>query len=198
MAWFASTFGNMTARHVPLGRNGGREPGMTFSNNTVSKHVQEIHIGIAEYSVTKAPHRLTTLGLGSCVGVCLFDRITTVAGLAHIMLPDSTSFKTAVKPAKFADLGVPLLVREMERLGAKASRMEAKLAGGAQMFIGNDKSSVLNIGQRNIDAVKESLRKFSIRITSEDVGGSVGRTITFDSGNGQLSIRSLGQGTKVI
>lgn len=158
----------------------------------------EIHIGIAEYGVTKAPYRLTTLGLGSCVGVCLFDRTVLVAGMAHIMLPDSTSFKAATKPAKFADLGVPLLVRDMERLGARASRVQAKLAGGAQMFMSNDKSSVLNIGQRNVGAVKAALSGFGIRILSEDVGGSVGRTIIFDSRTGELSIRSLGKGTKVI
>lgn len=160
--------------------------------------MKQIHIGIAEYAVTRCPHRLTTLGLGSCVGVTLWDRVVCVAGMAHIMLPDSTSFKTASKPAKFADLGIPLLVKDMERLGAKTIRMEAKMAGGAQMFFGSSDSPVMNIGARNVEAVKAILARFGIRVAAEDTGGSVGRTIVLDSVSGELSIRSLGRGIKVI
>lgn len=157
-----------------------------------------MNIGIAEYAVTPRPHRLITLGLGSCVGVTLWDRRLLVAGLAHIMLPDSTNFKPSAKPAKFADLGVPRLVRDMERLGAKIIRMEAKLAGGAQMFFGKSDSPVMNIGARNVAAVKAVLARLGIRVVAEDTGGNIGRTIILDSVSGGLSIRSLGQGVKEL
>lgn len=132
------------------------------------------------------------------MGVTLCDRMACVAGLAHIMLPDSSYFKPASKPAKFADLGIPLLVKDMERLGAKAIRMEAKLAGGAQMFFGHNGSPLMNIGARNVEAVKAVLARFGIRVAAEDTGGSLGRTIVLDSVSGELSIRSLGRGIKVI
>lgn len=148
--------------------------------------------------MTRRPHRLTTLGLGSCVGVTLWDRTLYVAGLAHIMLPDSTNFKPAPKPAKFADLGIPRLVKDMERLGAKIIRMEAKLAGGAQMFFGHNDSPVMNIGTRNVIAVKTVLAEFGIRVVGEDTGGNVGRTIILDSISGRLHVRSLGRGVKEL
>lgn len=158
----------------------------------------EIKVGIAQWKVAKAPYRLITLGLGSCVGIALYDSVSRVGGLAHIMLPDSRQFPSQQNPAKFADSALPALVEEMVRWGANRQRLVAKLAGGAQMFNFNQGGSLLNIGQRNVVAVKETLKELGIRVVGEDTGGSVGRTMILNTENGEVYIRTIGQPVKTI
>lgn len=83
-----------------------------------------VKVGMADLKVCKEPDSLTTLGLGSCVGICLYDSVTKVSGMAHIMLPDSTQISRDRNPAKYADTGIALLIREMIKLGANQSRMK--------------------------------------------------------------------------
>lgn len=155
-------------------------------------------MGIAECGVARSPQRLLTLGLGSCVGVTLYDSVIRVGGLAHVMLPDSKQFRSGGKPAKFADLGVAVLIRDLQRAGCRNGRMVAKLAGGAQMFSGNNRATQMNIGERNIEAVRWALKEAGIKIVAEEVGGSAGRTIILDMSDGCLTIRTLGRAVRVI
>lgn len=164
----------------------------------LAKGNAEIQVGIADYKVTLPPHRLITLGLGSCVGVALYDPVTKVGGLLHIMLPDSTQFSNVTKPAKFADTGILIMINDIERRGGRVGRLTAKLAGGAQMFSGLDEKFILNIGQRNSAMVRQILNKTGIRILAEELGGNRGRTMIFDTANGQVTIRSIGSPLKVI
>ncbi|HOV80824.1 MAG TPA: chemotaxis protein CheD [Bacillota bacterium] len=160
--------------------------------------VNEIQVGIAELKVTGQPNRLITLGLGSCVGVSLYDPATKVGGLLHIMLPDSTQFNSIAKPAKFADLGIPLLVQEIKKYGGRVNGLQAKLAGGAQMFTGLSDKLVLNIGERNINMARQTLKKIGIKIVAEEVGGNKGRTMILDTISGLVTIRVVGSQLKVI
>jgi len=176
---------------------------MQFSparGNPVRKNapVVDIMVGIAELKIALQPDRLITLGLGSCVGVSIFDPTMGVGGLIHIMLPDSAQFNDTTKPAKFADLGIPMLVSEMRRAGGKASCFQAKLAGGAQMFSGLNKNLMLNIGERNIDMAKRTLKKLGIKIVAEAVGGNKGRTMILDTRTGKVLIRTACEQIKVI
>ncbi|MEW6275047.1 MAG: chemotaxis protein CheD [Bacillota bacterium] len=163
-----------------------------FGNNL------EIQVGIADYKITREPGRLITLGLGSCVGVTLYDPLTKIGGLLHLMLPDSTQFNNVTKPAKFADLGIPLLVAELQKKGAATRRLQAKLVGGAQMFSGMDDSMVLNIGQRNVEKTRAVLAELGIKIFAEEVGGNRGRTMILDTTDGKVIVRMLGNIQKVI
>jgi len=159
---------------------------------------QQIHVGIGELKTAFTPHVLVTLGLGSCVGVTLYDPVMRCGGLLHVMLPDSTAYSRVNKPARYADLGVPMLLEELQELGARRERLEAKIAGGAQMFSGADRQFVLNIGQRNIEMVRLMLERLRLRIKGEEVGGNVGRTMYLDTSTGLVTIRSLGQGTRTL
>lgn len=163
-----------------------------------AKENAEIQVGIADYKIARDPGRLITLGLGSCVGVSLYDPIKRLGGLLHVMLPDSTQFNNVTKPAKFADLGIPLIIRELQLAGARTSRLQAKLVGGAQMFVGMDDKMALNIGQRNTEKSREILKKMGIPILSEEVGGNRGRTMILDTSTGDVFIRTLGNKLKVI
>ena len=158
-----------------------------------------IRIGMAEIAVAKAPIKITTLGLGSCVGVCIFDPMLKVGGMAHIMLPLSTMSRGSINLAKFADTAVPLLVNEILKLGADLSRFKAKLAGGAQMFaVPGDSSNFFAIGSKNVLAVEDACQAMGIPILSRCVGGNSGKSITFDLVTGDLEVRTLNQGTIVI
>ncbi|MEW6572634.1 MAG: chemotaxis protein CheD [Bacillota bacterium] len=159
----------------------------------------EIQVGIADLKVGREPAVLITLGLGSCVGVALYDPVKKVGGLLHIMLPRMSEFsRGTAKPAKFADTGIPLLLEEVLKLGANRRCLEAKIAGGAQMFSGLDKSFLLDIGDRNISAVRDTLKDLRIRIAAEDVGGNNGRTMLLYTATGRVIIKTLGTQKKEI
>ncbi len=113
-----------------------------------------IKVGMADLKICKSPDGVTTLGLGSCVGVAIRDPITKIGGLAHVMLPDSSVIRNNSNIYKFADTGITELVRLMEEAGAKRSRMVAKIAGGAQMFAFQNNNDMVRVGERNVAASK--------------------------------------------
>lgn len=152
-------------------------------------------IGISDLKACRKPDVLVTYALGSCVGICLHDASAGIGGLSHIMLPLSSESPTgAANPMRFADTAVPLLIREMMRLGASPTRITAKIAGGAVMFAAA--SERFNIGERNIRAVKEVLRRERIPIIAEDIGLNYGRTVFFYPETGIMEVRAAALGTK--
>lgn len=157
-----------------------------------------IRVGMADLNVCSSPDALTTLGLGSCVGIVLYDSTTKIAGMAHVMLPDSTRIRSNENVAKFADTGIDELVRRLEKMGVPKKRLVAKIAGGAQMFAFSSENSMLCVGKRNVEATKEKLKSLDIRIISEDTGNSYGRTIEFYPENGNLLIKTVGKEEKII
>ncbi|SCY13326.1 chemotaxis protein CheD [Alkaliphilus peptidifermentans] len=158
-----------------------------------------IKVGMADLQVVEEPDILTTLGLGSCVGIALYDRHKKIAGLAHIMLPSSTQIKNNSNLAKFADTAIEVLIKDMLKRGASMGRLTAKIAGGAQMFsFGNNGGDLMKIGYRNTIATKEILEKYRISILAEDTGGNHGRTIEFYSETGDLLVKTIGYGVKTI
>ena len=116
-----------------------------------------IKVGMADLKVCKAPEGLTTLGLGSCVGICVWDVASGVGGLAHIMLPDSSKLKNNSNIYKFADTAIDELIRQLTEAGANRYRLKAKIAGGAQMFAFQSQHEAMRIGLANVEAVKEKL-----------------------------------------
>jgi chemotaxis protein CheD len=157
-----------------------------------------IKVGMADLNVVKLPDSLTTLGLGSCVGIGLYDKTNKIAGLAHIMLPSSKEIKNNSSKPKFADSGIEELVELMVKSGANRSSLVAKIAGGSQMFNFNSDNDILRIGERNVKATKEKLSELKIKIIAEDTGGNFGRTIILSSNDGSLHIRTIGHGEKTI
>ncbi|OFW59355.1 MAG: hypothetical protein A2V52_02025 [Actinobacteria bacterium RBG_19FT_COMBO_54_7] len=162
-----------------------------------------INVGVAEYYVTHNPHVLACFGLGSCVGVALYDKRKKVGGLAHIMLPDSKAITKQGNRGKYADTAIQDMLEEMERLGARRRDMNAKVVGGACMFSIPGAISPRNvpgpalgmqIGDRNIESVKNILKELGIPLKAEDTGGSHGRTMKFDISNGVVTISSIKHG----
>lgn len=160
---------------------------------------QLVKVGMADLNVAAGAGILKTTGLGSCVGVTLYDPLVKVAGMAHVMLPSSVIAKEGnLNIAKYADTAIPELIRQMNRLGAVNSRLVAKLAGGAQMFAFHTTSDTMRIGPRNVESCKAQLVRLSIPVVAEDTGGSVGRTIELYAESGILVLRTVQQGVKEL
>ena len=157
-----------------------------------------VKVGMADLNVCKSPDGITTLGLGSCVGICIRDPIAKVGGLAHAMLPDSKQIENNTNRAKFADTGIEDLVKKITAMGGRKVRLEAKIAGGAQMFSFQKNSDMVRVGARNVEASKKKLRELGIPIKAEDTGLNYGRTIIFYPGTGELIVRAAGKPEKKI
>jgi chemotaxis protein CheD len=142
---------------------------------------------MGEIEVSKqAGDELVARGLGSCIGLALVDRFVGVAGLAHIVLPQST--ETDRKPGKFADLAVPALIDRVIQAGAGRRRLEAVLAGGARMF----ELGELDIGARNEEAVRAGLAASGVPIRASATGGSRGRTLRVEVAGGTVTVKEAG------
>ncbi|MCK0470775.1 chemotaxis protein CheD [Halalkalibacter sp. APA_J-10(15)] len=158
-----------------------------------------IKVGMADLNIVTPPNTIRTSGLGSCVGLIIFDDQKNVAGMAHIMLPNSKLCKQSPpNVAKYADTAIPALIQDLKKKGAKPAFLKAKMAGGAQMFSFSTGNEMMRIGPRNIEAVRALLEALNIPIVSEDVGGKSGRTIEFNPVSNLLNIRTVNQGTKEI
>lgn len=150
-----------------------------------------IKVGMADLKVCKAPDALTTLGLGSCVGIAMWDTSSGVGGLSHIMLPDSTKIKNNSNIYKFADSAIDELIRQLVDKGAARSRLKGKIVGGASMFAFQSQNEAMQVGKANVEAVRNKLRKEGIPLIAKDTGGSRGRTIVFYPQTGKIMIRTV-------
>ena len=164
----------------------------------MSEVVKVINVGIADMNIVRSPNRIRTAGLGSCVGVIIFDPFKEIAGMVHVMLPDSriSAGSGQLNVAKYADTGVAELVSRLVHEGARLSFLKAKIAGGAQMFQSLSGNQIMKIGPRNVEAVKDMLNKLRIELLAEDCGGQNGRTIEFNPNTRVLSIRTVNKGMK--
>lgn len=159
---------------------------------------QMIRVGIADLKLCKTPDKITTVGLGSCIGIVLYSATQDVCGMVHIMLPSSKEIKNNSNRAKFADTGIEDLIKLLDQKGVKKGSLVAKIAGGATMFVFSGSSDLGSIGERNIKSVKEVLADFAIPIVAEDVGADYGRTIIFDNSSKKLTVRCAGKSDKII
>jgi chemotaxis protein CheD len=155
-----------------------------------------VHMG--EYAVARGEGTLVAIGLGSCVAVVLLDRHARVGGLAHVGLPATSLSRRQEKPARSAETAVPLLVGAMKIAGADIARIVARLVGGASMFASLLPAGTMAMGQRNVLAARAALRAAGIPIVGEEVGDTVGRSVSFDVARGSVVIRSVAREDRVL
>ena len=148
-------------------------------------------IGVAEQKVAKAPDKLVTLGLGSCIGLVLYDPIAKIGGMVHIMLPTASIRSEVTNRFKFADTAIVDMLDLVVKEGAARQRLRAKIAGGAHMFRTSGTIDIMNVGLRNIAMCRKVLEEQRIILDGEDTGGSSGRSIEFCCENCTLSIRTV-------
>lgn len=157
-----------------------------------------IKVGMADYKVGRYPASLISYGLGSCVGIALYDPVTKIGGLAHIMLPDSSQARSTENPAKFADTALPKMLDDLQKLGAVKTRLTAKIAGGAQMFSFTNTTDIMRVGERNAEAVRIILKKLDLRLLADDTGGNYGRTVELKLDTGVFRVKTIDKGEKEL
>lgn len=157
-----------------------------------------VFVKLAEIQATQGEAVFSCVGLGSCVGVALFDPVSKVGGMAHIMLPEVNDVNSSQRPGKYANTAIPWLIETMERLGADRSRVVAAVAGGAQMCFGKTVPAVLAIGSRNALAIQKELDRAGVKCVGADVGGNLGRTFTFESNSGTVTVRTTISNDRVL
>lgn len=159
--------------------------------------MSRVSIGLAEMKVIRPPDSIITYGLGSCVGLVLYDKVTKIAGMVHIVLPNYNKAQPSVNIAKCADTAVAALLTSMIKEGAKRPSIVAKMAGGAHMFKGAT-NPLLKVGEKNVAVTKQMLKKLAIALVAEDVLGNNGRTVEFFPDSGNFVVKTLGKGEKII
>lgn len=145
-----------------------------------------------------SPDILATRGLGSCVGITMYDSAKKIGALAHPMLPDIEKAKIKSNPAKFVNSSIEIMVEELKKKGCSISSVQAKIFGGAHMFSAIPPNSTFNIGVKNIQAAKDALGAAGIKLVGEDTGENYGRTIKFDLSSGKVEVRTIFQGIKEV
>jgi chemotaxis protein CheD len=148
-------------------------------------------IGISEYKTATAPNSLVTYGLGSCLGIILYDSEKKYGGMAHTLLPEPRPGMDVERKTKFVTTSIRLMLDELLDMGCAQDNLTAKLFGGANMFSGLQSADKETIGQRNIRVAHETLEQLNIPLVAEDTGGNFGRTLVFDLDSGQVMVRSV-------
>jgi len=160
--------------------------------------VKERIVQVAEWAAERGDAIIVTLGLGSCVAIMLHDPQACAGAMAHILLPSRSLARDTTNPARFPETAVPLLIERLTTLGAEPRRLVAKLAGGASMFAQLMTPGTIQMGERNIVAAREALRRAGIPVTREAVGGGAGRSVRFHVADGRVEIRAVGADAIVI
>ena len=153
--------------------------------------IVEVKMGCLEI-ITNDSMELKTF-VGSCIAICLFDTVSKIAGMAHVMLPkkiSNTQFTEKNEIGKYADEAMTYMLNDMVRKGANPARICAKMAGGATIFAHESENSVFNVGARNITYLKQILKNNNIPLLSEDTGENFGRWVRFNLRTGEMTITS--------
>lgn len=159
----------------------------------------QILVGMADLKLAEGPAHLTCLGLGSCIGLVAMEPDSGVCGMVHIMLPEAFKDKPVDKPGKFADTGIPELLRQLEKAGVSSRKLVLAYAGGAQVFkYGADQGNRLDVGLRNSAAVAEHLKRLGARVLATDTGGNSGRTMIVNTATGEVRVRTVAGGEKTL
>ena len=151
-----------------------------------------LSVGLGEIKVSRDPlDVLIAFGLGSCLGIGMFDPIARVSGLLHAVLPESKNGMDG-STAKYVDSGIRLLLKQVSDLGANQKRIIIRMAGGANMLTAPGLSNTFDIGTRNINSAHNTFTSMGLRLLKEEVGGEVGRTVRLYVADGRMTIRMMG------
>ncbi|OGU11264.1 MAG: histidine kinase [Geobacteraceae bacterium GWC2_58_44] len=144
-----------------------------------------------EYFATAGATAITTL-LGSCVSVCLYDRISGIGGMNHFMLPELMQGGSAVRCtdaccARYGSCAMRQLLKRLELLGASRSRLEAKLFGAGRIMAGGG----ADIGEKNAAFALAHLKGEGIPVVAKDLGGRSARRVIFFPATGRAFVKKV-------
>ena len=154
-----------------------------------------VSVGLGEIAVSRNPNEvLVAYGLGSCLGIGMYDPVAKVAGLLHAVLPESPDNNSLNgSAAKYVNTGISELMKSMEKAGANPERSKIRVVGGANMLLSSSLSKTFDIGTRNIDAARKTFEKLRLKVAAEEVGGHTGRTVRLFVQDGRMTFRVVGE-----
>lgn len=155
---------------------------------------RELVVRVAEFKAGGAGDVLLTVGLGSCVAVMLHDAEARVGGMAHILLPSPALSRRDPAPGKFPQTAIPLLLQEMVSQGARPARITARIAGGASMFANLQPAGTIQMGERNLVAVRAALDHHGLPLVGSAVGEDYGRTVRLFVDDGRVEVSAVRRG----
>jgi chemotaxis protein CheD len=159
--------------------------------------VSDQRVKVADFAVGRGEGVISTIGLGSCVAIAIYDKQARIGGMAHVLLPSEGLSRDKENRAKFPGTAVPLLLEEMKKLGARGP-FTAKIVGGSSMFGALLPSGGINMGERNVLSSRQALSEAGIPLAAQDVGGDYGRSVYFHLADGRLLVRSLKSGDRAL
>ncbi len=156
-------------------------------------------VGLGDLVVTKDSRAsLACFGLGSCICVCVFDPVSRVSGMAHIVLPQSKHGLADKTATKYADVAIPVLVEKMEQSGASKMNIKVKIAGGARMIKSFEMNDTFDMGNRNLESVNKVLAERNLKVFARDTGGNQGRSVWMFADTGQVLVRTAGEALREL
>ncbi len=156
---------------------------------------ENLAVGLGEMKISRSPDQvLVAYGLGSCLGIGMYDPVARVAGLLHAVLPERTNGADGAS-AKYVDSGIAALLNKLIEAGADRNRLIIKVAGGANILAAAGFKS-LNIGDRNVAAAQATFSALKLKVKANDVGGNIGRTVRMFVANGRMTVRVIGNTEK--
>jgi len=151
---------------------------------------EKIFIHVGQICVATKPTEISTV-LGSCVAVCLYDKLRMAGSMNHYLLPLWNG--NGLQSPKFGNISIPRMIESMMEVGCTPANMEAKLFGGANInFMTNED---MMVGKRNVMTAKDVLADYRIKVVAEDTGGNVGRRIMMRSDIGKIYMKYSGSST---
>lgn len=157
-----------------------------------------IEVNMAAMEISQAPGRLITRGLGSCLGITLYDPVKKIGGMVHPMLPDIEKARIKSNPSRFVNSAIRNLIEELDKRGCVRNQLVAKVFGGAHMFGFVTSDSILNVGQKNIEMAQMVFKEMDIKIAVQEIGGSFGRTIELFLETGKVLVKTVSWGEKEV
>lgn len=149
---------------------------------------RRIYLYPGEFVTSTDPCTVSTV-LGSCVAVCLWDEVRRYGGMTHFILPQEVG--NGVSSPRFGNVAIRLTLDGLIDHGSRREDLRAKLFGGATIQ-GVAAGDVPTLGSRNVTCARQALEHAGIPILAEDVGGTTGRKLRFDTGEGTAWVKLLG------
>jgi chemotaxis protein CheD len=157
-----------------------------------------VGVGLGEIAVSQNTNEvLVAFGLGSCVGVGVYDPAKGIAGLLHAVLPEPLN-GSDLQSTKYVGNGIKKMLEEMTGKGAIKERLIVRIAGGANMLTSPGLSKTFDIGTRNISTALVVLDSLKLKIVGQNVGGNIGRTFRVYVVDGRMTIRMIGEKESVF
>lgn len=143
-----------------------------------------------EFYVTRGEEGVYTT-LGSCISACIRDPVRGVGGMNHFMLPATKEMAEGhawgSAATRYGNYAMEHLINVILSNGGARERLEVKIFGGGRII----EKMAVDIGQQNIDFVRDYLKTEGLKVVSEDVGSSFPRIVVYFPATGLVRVKRL-------